>query len=307
MSVTIAKTRHRPASSGVRAVSRGGWCRRANPRGGRLGAGCRPTGVGRDCGAKDATHGPQRRRSRRGSDTDARGDLRPPARPPPRAGHGRAPRLGRSRAGLHLPGRPLHQLHHHGVAKGAVPVGTVRHRRPGAAVAAARPDHAAGAGRLLRDPHALPDVHLLGDEHHVPVAANQRADPAHLFAGHRLRPVPDGDPCKPTPDRRALPGLCPGHRDRLPAREPCRVEAAERCRTQGALQQGGVRERPEGSLLLQSRPAEVLRLGTFQRHLLLCAVQLHLAGGQHLALENAGYTWHSSASACSRCLGRPCC
>ena len=242
-----------------------------------------------------------------GADTTPRGDLCPRAHRPPRAGHGgRLDWVDLALVCIFLAG--LYTNYTIMVsAKGAVPVGTVRHRRPGAAVAAARPDHAAGAGRLLRHPHALPDLHLLGDEHHVPVAANQRPDPAHLFAGHRLRPVPDGDPRQPPPDRRALPGLCPGHRGRLPAREPCRVEAAQRCRAQGDLQQGGVRERPQGSLLLQPRPAEVLRLGAFQRHLLLCAVRLHLAGGQHLALEAAGIPRRCSASACSRCPGRPCC
>ena len=61
----------------------------------------------------------------------------------------------------------------------------------------------------------------------------------------------------------------------------------QRCRAQGALQQGRLRERPARPPVLQSRAAEVLRFRARQRHLLLHALQLHLAGHQPVALEVA--------------------
>ena len=72
-------------------------------------------------------------------------------------------------------------------------------------------------------------------------------------------------------------------------------------------QQGRLRERPARPPVLQPRAAEVLRVRARQRHLLLHALQLHLAGHQPVALEVAVLSRPGRRSACSPCPGRRCC
>ena len=134
----------------------------------------------------------------------------------------------------------------------------------------------------------LSDVDFRGDRHQIPAPANQWPHPAHLLAHHRLRAVPDRDASEPPPDRRIVPGLCLGDSRRLPARGACGSAAAKRCGSQRPLQPRHLRERYARRVVLQACQAEVLRLGTLQRHLLLYPVHLPVDGGEPLALEAGG-------------------
>ena len=199
--------------------------------------------------------------------------------PPDLGGHGPDP---------HLHARALHQLHDYGDAEGAVPVGAVGRRRVDSVVAPPRPHQQPRPRGLRRDRAALSGVDAARAQHQLPAAAHQRSDPAHLLADHRLRALPDGDTGEPPPDRPPVPRLRTGDPDRLPARNLWWLSPDQRCRPQGHLQQGRLRERLARHPVLQSRAAEVLRLGARQRHLLLHAVRFPLAGDQSLALEVAG-------------------
>ena len=194
-------------------------------------------------------------------------------------------RLARLRPDLPVPARPLYQLHRPDLGQGAVPVRAGRRCRADPPVAETRPDQAQGIRLVHRRGGALSRLGPLCAEHCVPAAAHQWADPAHLFDHHRLRAVPDGDAGQPPADRRIVPGLRPGHSDRMPARGPCGFSACQRRGPQPHLQARHLRERPAGHAVLRSRQAEVLRVRTRERDLLLHPVHVPVDGDQHLALE----------------------